>query len=147
MFVEPLSEKLTNTKHDHSIVESVKGNWRALLQWLIIVWVLVAFLEEGIYRGFLMTEIASVIGDSNIANVINVLITSVVFGLSHGYQNRSGILSTGITGIALGSIFVLSDFNLWLAILTHGFIDTVGIILIAVDGDSYIREKIWRGRL
>lgn len=141
--LEPLTERITNTPHDHSIVDSVKGDWKAFIQWLIIVWVFVAVLEEGIYRGFLMIEIANVTGVGLGALIFNVMFTSVVFGLSHGYQSRSGIVSTGIIGIILACIFVLSEFNLWLAIFTHGFIDTVGIALIATDQDKSIRRKVW----
>jgi len=46
--VEPLSERITHTTHDLGIVENVKGDWKALLQWLLIVWVFVAVLEEGV---------------------------------------------------------------------------------------------------
>jgi CAAX protease family protein len=142
--IEPLSEKITKTAHDHSVVESVKGNWKALVQWLLIVWIFVAILEEGIYRGFLMTEIAKVAGVGTGALLFNVMFTSIVFGLSHGYQSRSGILSTGVIGVLLGYIFVFSEFNLWTAVLTHGFIDTVGIGLIMFDGDKTIRQKLWK---
>lgn len=141
--IEPLSEKVTKTYHDHSALESVKGNWKVFLQWMAIVWILVVFLEEGIYRGFLMTEISTILGKDLFGVVANIVLTSVVFGLSHGYQNRCGIISTGLIGIILGCIFVWSDFNLWLAIFTHGFIDTFGIGLIAINGDKYIRRKIW----
>jgi uncharacterized protein len=141
--IEPLSDKLSGTSHDLSIIENVRGNWRALLQWLLLVWLFVPVLEEGIYRGFLMTEIARVIGTGPVASLVNVLVSSLVFGLSHGYQGRSGIISTSLVGSVLGIIFILSGFNLWLAIFTHGFIDTVGLALIAVDGDKYIRRKIW----
>lgn len=141
--IEPLSEKATKTYHDHSALESVKGNWKVFLQWMVIVWVVVVFLEEGIYRGFLMTEVSTILGKDLFGVVVNIVLTSVVFGLSHGYQNRCGIISTGFIGIILGCIFVWSDFNLWLAIFTHGFIDTFGIALIAINGDKYIRRKIW----
>jgi len=142
-FIEPLSEKITKTYHDHSALESVKGNWKAFLQWMAIVWIFVVFLEEGIYRGFLMTEVSTILGKGFWGLVANIVLTSIVFGLSHGYQNRCGIISTGFVGILLGCIFVWSDFNLWLAIFTHGFIDTIGIGLIAINGDKYIRQKIW----
>lgn len=144
IFIEPLSERITKDSHDHSIVEKVKGNWLAFVQWIIIVWVFVALLEEGLYRGFLMTEIAKMVGTSDVALAINVLVTSIIFGLSHGYQNRSGIVSTGVVGAILGSIFVLSDFNIWLAVFTHGFIDTVGISLIAIGKDKTLRDKLWK---
>ncbi len=142
--IEPLSEKLTHSKHDHSVVANVKGNWKALLGWLLMVWILVAFLEEAVYRGFLMTEITWLFGAGTIPLAFNVLFTALVFGLSHGYQNRAGMLSTGIVGAILGIIFVWNGFNLWLLIFIHGFIDTIGIGLIAVGGDRVIRGWVWR---
>jgi hypothetical protein len=141
--IEPLSERLTQSAHDHSLVEGVRGDWRAFLQWLIVIWLLVAVLEEGIYRGFLMTEFTRIAGQGSVATMINILLTSIIFGLSHGYQGRSGVLSTGIIGLFLGSIYVLSSFNLWLAICTHGFIDTIGIGLVSIGADRAIPEKLW----
>ncbi len=141
--IEPFSERLTKNAHDHSLVEGVRGSWRSLLQWLIAVWLLVAVLEEGIYRGFLMTEFARLAGQGSEAIFVNLVLTSIVFGLSHGYQGRSGIVSTGIIGFILGTIFVLSSFNIWLAIATHGFIDTIGLGLIAIGADQAIQHKLW----
>jgi len=143
--VEPLAERLTGVHHDHSVVEGVKGNWRAFVLWMLVVWLLVAPLEEAIFRGFLMTEIARVLGTTPWAAAANVALTAVVFGLAHGYQGRSGVWSTGAVGALLGGIFVATDYNLWLAILVHGFVDTVGIALIAVGGDRAIRRRLGKG--
>jgi uncharacterized protein len=79
---------------------------------MLIVWVLVAFLEESIFHGFLMTETARIIGAAWPALVVNVMFSSVVFGLAHGYQGPSGIWSTSILGVFLGVIFMSSGFNL-----------------------------------
>jgi hypothetical protein len=151
VFVGPLSEKITGTVHDHSIFDGIRGNWKALFLWLAMVWTLVAVLEEGIFRGFLMTEIAKVVGTGPAGLVFNVLFTSAVFGLSHGYQNLSGVVTAGTIGLLLGCIFISSGFNLWQAIFTHGFVDTVGIVVIFSGCDRHIeyfvRRKIWRGRI
>jgi hypothetical protein len=144
IFVEPLSEKITQTAHDFSVLKNVKGNWKALLQWLLMVWVFAALLEECVYRGFLMTEITWLVGIGTFATVFNVIFTSLVFGFSHGYQGKSGILSTTLVGSLLAILFIWSGYNLWLPIFTHGFIDTVGIILIAFDGDKKIRNFLWK---
>lgn len=146
--VGPLSEKLTGTEPDHSVFDGVRGNWRVLLLWLGLVWTLVAFLEEGIFRGFLMTEIAKVAGTGQFALCFNVLFTSLVFGLTHGYQNRCGMVSAGTVGLFLGALFIFEGFNLWLVIFVHGFVDTIGIVLLAVGADRsidrFIRRKLWR---
>lgn len=139
ILIERLSEKITHTPHDHSLINAVKGNWKVFLQWMILVWVLVALIEEGIYRGYLMTDLINLLGVGMAALTINLLFSSVVFGLSHAYQGPSGMLSTGFVGVILGVIFILSDFNLWLAIFTHGFIDTVGIGLIAIGFDEKLK--------
>jgi membrane protease YdiL (CAAX protease family) len=143
ILIEPLTERITNVKHDHSLINAVKGNWKVFLQWMLMVWILVAVVEEGIYRGYLMTEMKDLLGSGIVALIFILLFSSVVFGLSHGYQGSSGMLSTGIVGVILGGIFILSKFNLWLVIFTHGFIDTIGIGLIAIGRDEWIR-KIWR---
>ncbi len=144
--LEPLSERITGEPHDHSIVENVKGNWKALVQWLLVVWIFVALLEEVVYRGFLMTETAQIIGTGTLSVTFNVVFTSVVFGLSHGYQSRTGIISTAVVGAILAVIFVWSDYNLWLPIFTHGFIDTVAIVLIALDWDKHIRGIFYKSK-
>jgi uncharacterized protein len=143
--VEPLAERLTGVPHDHSVVDGVRGSWRAFGLWMLVVWLIVAPLEETIFRGFLMTEIARILGTGPWAAGLNVVATALVFGLAHGYQGRSGILSTGFAGALLGVVFVASGYDLWLAIFTHGFIDTVGIGLVALGADRAVRGRPPRG--
>ena len=143
VLVEPLAERLTGESHDHSVVAGVKGSWRAFALWMLLVWLVVAPLEEAIFRGFLMTEIARIVGTGPGATLLNVVVASVVFGLAHGYQGRSGVLSTGLVGAVLGWVVVASDFDVWLVILTHGFVDTIGIALVAVGADEAIRRRLW----
>jgi membrane protease YdiL (CAAX protease family) len=142
--VEPLAEKITGEVQDLSLLKGIKGSWKALLLWLLLIWTLVAFVEEGIFRGFLMSEIARLLGTGLLGLAVNVLFTSLIFGLAHGYQNRSGIIATGAAGLLLAILFVLSNFNLWLVIFTHGFIDTLGIALIVTGHDQAIRQWIWK---
>jgi membrane protease YdiL (CAAX protease family) len=110
---------------------------------MLLVWLVVAPLEEVVFRGFLMTEIARIVGTSPWANAVNVLLASAVFGLAHGYQGRGGVVSTAIVGAVLGWVFVASEFDMWLAVLAHGFVDTIGIALIAVGADETIRRRLW----
>lgn len=141
--VDPLAEKLTGVPQDHSVVAGVRGSWKAFALWMVLVWLVVAPLEEAIFRGFLMTEIARIVGTAPWATVLTVVASSVVFGLAHGYQGRSGVVSTGLVGAVLGWAFVASDHDLWLVVFAHGFIDTVGIALVAVGADTAIRRRLW----
>ena len=144
MLIEPLIEHITRQPHDVSIVAGVRGNWKALLAWLVLIWGPVAFGEEVIYRGFLMSQIIKLLGTSLLALLLNVLITSIIFGLSHSYQGRSGPWSTGIIGACLGASYILSGFNLWLPILVHGVMNTVALILFSLGTDQRLRELVWK---
>ncbi|HZD40608.1 MAG TPA: CPBP family intramembrane glutamic endopeptidase [Terriglobales bacterium] len=138
--IEPLAERLTGQPHDITIVEGVRGNLAVLVRWLIIIWLLVGFLEELIYRGYLMTEFVRLVGVSTASAVASLIFSSAVFGFSHLYQGRSGTISSSIVGLIIGIVFLLSNFNLWLAILIHGVIDTVQLILISMDKDAEVRR-------
>ena len=140
VLVEPLTERLTGETHDHSIVESVRGSTAKLAQWLLIAWVMAALLEETLYRGYLISEIREALGSTSGVAILAVVGSSVVFGLSHWYQGKAGVLSTGIIGVFLGVIFVTQNYNLWAPIIAHGVIDTVGILLIAYGGDRVLRR-------
>ena len=140
VLIEPLAEKITGQLHDISIVENIRGNVAALIQWLLIVWILVGFIEEIIYRGYLMTAFIDIFGASSLSITASLLFSSLVFGLSHYYQGPSGAISATIVGFVIGIVFILSEFNLWLVILVHGFIDTVQLILIFYNKDHAIRR-------
>jgi len=142
LVVEPFSDRLTNSTTDHSAFESLRGSLKNLLLVLVTVWLLVAFVEEIIFRGYMMSDIAELIGTSKAALAVNVIVSSVLFGLAHWYQGKSGVLSTGIVGAVLGILFIASGFNLWLPILTHGIIDTVGLFLIYINADRSLKERV-----
>lgn len=141
---QPLFENITKQPHDVSIVEGVRGNWKALLSWLVLTWTFVAFGEEILFHGFLMSQLIKLLGTGSLALVLNVLLTNIIFGLAHAYQGRSGTWSTGIIGACLSVLYILSGFNLWLPILTHGMADTVELVLMSRGADRPLRELIWK---
>lgn len=144
LLIEPLANRLTHSTIDLSLFDPLRGNLRLLLIALVGVWLTVPFIEELIFRGYLMIQLEVILGDSLPARLLNLGYTSLIFGLSHWYQGKSGALSTGILGALLGALMFSSGFNLWLPILTHGFIDTVGLILIYLNADHFLK-KMWSG--
>ena len=142
LLLEPFSDKVTNSRIDHSLFENLRGNLKNFSLLLVTVWVLVAFLEEIIFRGYMMGDMAELFGTSKPALAVNLILTSILFGLAHWYQGRSGALSTGIIGAVLGILFITSGFNLWLPVLTHGFVDTIGLFLIYINADKFLKERV-----
>jgi uncharacterized protein len=144
MVLEPLVQRITSSPVDVSVLDSIRGNFGALLLFLALVWVVVVFVEEMLFRGFLMTELRGLLGSGGIGLTANLLLVSTVFGLAHWYQGPSGVLTTGLVGGVLGFMFIRTGFNLWLPILVHGVINTVGLTLIYLDVDQYLTSLLLR---
>jgi membrane protease YdiL (CAAX protease family) len=106
----------------------IRGHGTVALQWLLLVWTFAAFGEEIGYRGYLVTRAAEVGGRSKTAYWAGVLVVSVLFGYGHYYKGPAGIVDSGMAGLILGAVYVLSKRNLWVCILAHGFIDTFGVV-------------------
>jgi membrane protease YdiL (CAAX protease family) len=72
------------------------------------VWVLVSIsaglCEEFLYRGWLLSLFSAALGSV----WLGLLISSIIFGLAHAYQGRSGIIGTGILGAIFGIVFIVS---------------------------------------
>jgi uncharacterized protein len=144
LLLEPLLQRWTKKPLDYTAFSKAQGDWRQLVLLLLVSWFLAAVLEETIFRGFLITEISSWFTDNLTGVIVSILIGSVIFGLAHTYQGKSGVYSTGIVGALLAVIFVVGGFNLWLVIITHGLIDTIGLALMYFKIDQKIVSTLWK---
>jgi membrane protease YdiL (CAAX protease family) len=109
---------------------AITGNVKAALLALLIVWTFAAFGEEFSYRGYLLTRAADLGGRTKAAYWAGLVVVSILFGYGHYYKGPAGIVDSGIAGLILGAAYLLSGRNLWVAILGHGFIDTLGVIVV-----------------
>ena len=88
--------------------------------------------EEVAFRGFAVPALALLTGSSWEA----ALISSIAFGLLHGYQGWLGVARTGVMGLVLAGVFLVSG-TLWPAVVAHALLNLVaGLIL----GDTLLRE-------
>ncbi|MEE9190683.1 MAG: type II CAAX endopeptidase family protein [Candidatus Neomarinimicrobiota bacterium] len=113
---------------DMSRYNYLQGNLPMLLAALVAVFIVSSFGEEVIYRGFLITRIAEMGGNSKIFLKIAVLVSSVIFGLVHYEWGLMGIVQTGFMGLVLGISFLLVKRNLWILILAHAYMDAILMI-------------------
>lgn len=128
--IEPTLARLTGHLPDLSQFSALKGNSQFLLMWLAISWTVAAVGEEIVYRGYFMNRVTDLIGKSRTAWVISLFCSALLFGLIHYYQGTSGMISTGVSGLVFGILYLATKRNLWTAILAHGAYDTVGFVLI-----------------
>ncbi len=138
VIAEPLLARVTGTAVDISVFDDVRGNVQGFVMLLAVGWIVGGFLEEFTFRGFVAGRLCWLFGSTAAAAWAGVAIAAVVFGLAHAYQGVSGMIITGITGFILGGIYILSRFNLWYSIFSHGFMNTAGILAIYLDVDRQL---------
>lgn len=136
LVIEPVTAHFWPPTVAPSGSNEIQGHAIVALQWLLLIWTFAAFGEEIGYRGYLLTRAAEVGGRSSAAYWVGNIIVAVLFGFGHYYKGPSGILDSGMAGLILGAAFILSKRNLWVCILAHGFIDTVGVISAFMGWES-----------
>jgi CAAX protease family protein len=127
--VEPLTARFWPPIVGPKGVDRIVGNPMAALAALALVWTFAAFGEEIGYRGYIMKRAADAGGGGRIAWTFALIAASVLFGYGHFYKGPAGILDSGIAGLLLGGVFLLSGRCLWTCILAHGLSDTVAVAL------------------
>ena len=140
---EPLLVKLTGIPIDVGGADDMRGNLPLFLMWLVIGFGIGGFLEEMTFRGYLFTRLKLILGDSTFSLIVILLLTSVPFGLAHGYQGWTGVIETGISAFITGVIFIKSKYNLWMPILVHGFGNVVCIVLIYTNYDIVLNGLLF----
>lgn len=90
-------------------------------RWGFVLLALVAGLcEEYVYRGYALHVVEAWSGSSDAA----VAITSLSFGLAHGYQRLGGILRATLLGVVL-AVPVVATGSLFPAVVAHFWINCV----------------------
>jgi len=136
IIIEPGLSRLTGDPVDISVFDAVRGNFVNFLLMMALGWVVGGFLEEFTFRGFIVGRVRWLLGSGIAATWVAVLAAAVPFGVAHFYQGVTGMLATGMIGFVLGAVYVYHRFNLWYAMFTHGFINTVGIVALYLDIDQ-----------
>jgi len=72
--------------------------------WFVPLSATAGVCEEFLYRGYALTQIASMTGSLG----LGYFLSSVAFGLAHVYQGKLGVIGTTITGALYGAVFVMT---------------------------------------
>lgn len=95
---------------------------------LFLVWTTAAFLEELVFRAFMINVLEILLGYKKWAIWVAVLISSLIFGMLHAWQGLSGMLTTASIGLIFGIAYVLNGRRIWALILVHGILDTISLV-------------------
>jgi membrane protease YdiL (CAAX protease family) len=126
----PIIQSITNSRIDLSEIIALKADWFNLVIALLISWTFAAFGEELAYRSYVFTQISGLFTNRRMGSVIGVLVCTALFAVGHGYQGISGVIENALFGLTMALIFIVSKRNLWLPVIAHGFVDTIGFVLI-----------------
>jgi membrane protease YdiL (CAAX protease family) len=127
---QPILVRLLRKQPDLSEFHALTGNLKLTALYIVLVWILAAFGEEMIYRGYLMNRVADLLNRTRTAWVVSLIVVHVVFGLAHIYQGWTGVLDEGLMGVLLAVIYLLTRRNLAVPIVAHGVQDSIDMILM-----------------
>jgi membrane protease YdiL (CAAX protease family) len=82
-----------------------------------VVSITAGIVEEIVYRGFFIWYFVHFMPLWSA-----VIVSSIVFGLSHEYQGVGGIIRTALVGLLFAVIYVLSG-SIWISIIGHALFD------------------------
>ena len=128
--IEPLLYQLGVGSEDLSNFEGIRDNIPVLMIWIIIGWLIGAFAEEMVYRGYLLNRLADLVGNGRASWVVGLIGSSAFFALGHAYLGMAGILLTFLEACVWASLYLGGRRNLWLPIIGHGTTNTLAFLLI-----------------
>jgi membrane protease YdiL (CAAX protease family) len=116
-------EKLNAARKEIQSLRSMIPDNARETRWFNAVSVTAGICEEVVYRGFLIAYFTAFVGVIPAA-----ILSSFVFGLGHAYQGWRGIVKTGVIGLVMAALYLLTG-SLWAPIVLHIVVDiTSGMI-------------------
>lgn len=109
----------------------LRGNPALLLERMALSILIVGFVEELIFRGFLLTRLLHLFGSGELGILLALVAQAGLFGLAHAYQGEFGMILTGVLGLVFGVVFLATNRNLWLVIIGHGAYDAAHALYLA----------------
>lgn len=127
---QPFLTRVLGKQPDLETFRPLVGNLKLTLIYLALAWILAAFGEEMVYRGYLMNRVAGLLNGTRRAWIISLIAVHVAFGLAHIYQGATGVIDEGLMGLLLGVIYLRTGRNLSVPIVAHGVADCTDFILM-----------------
>jgi uncharacterized protein len=120
------------------------GNTAELPRMLYIIIAAAGFGEETVFRGWMFERFGKLFGQSTVAKVAIVLITSIWFGLAHySFQGLPGVEQALIVGLVFGSIFALTG-RILMLVIAHAAFDLTALAMIYWDFETSVAHFIFK---
>jgi membrane protease YdiL (CAAX protease family) len=130
LIINPLARAAQWPPMDLSRVAGLRGNWHALMAWLLLAWTSAALAEELVFRAFLISRLQMIFGSAPLGTALTVLIQAVCFGAAHFYLGQRGVATAMAVGILYGATYLRSGRNLPALMLAHGTTDSLSLVAL-----------------
>jgi len=130
---QPLVVRAFGAQPDLNAFASLAGNLPKAALYLLLVWVIAAFGEELVWRGYVFNRLTGLLGRIRAPYSVALVITSGLFGLAHFHQGLPGVVIESVGGLILGAAYLGCDRNLAIPIAVHGVVDTIDVVLGYLD--------------
>ena len=127
---QPLLVRWLHHFPDLSDFNDMVGNTKLLLIYIVLAWLLAAFGEEMVWRGYIMNRVADFFRDTPGTWILSLIVTSVAFGFGHFDQGMTGWIENTINGALLAGLYLYFGRSLAVPIVAHGITDTIDFIII-----------------
>lgn len=118
-----------NMAVDLSRFDFLHGQLPNLIINVVALWFTAGFVEEFLWRGYLMNRLVDLQGKkTKLAWVIALVGSAIIFGLGHSYQGLGGVIKITAMGLLLGTAFLTVRRDLWPLIIAHAIIDTFSMV-------------------
>lgn len=121
----PVLRQLLGYWPDLTTFNDLVGSLELLAIYLALNWVLAAFGEEMVWRGWALPRVAQFCGTGTRAWVVALVVVNLGFGLAHLYQGPSGIIQATVAGVLLGILYLATGRNLVAPVLAHGISNSI----------------------
>lgn len=115
---------------DLTVFNDLVGSIGLLAVYLVLNWVLAAFGEEMVWRGWALPRVAQFCGTGTRAWIIALVVVNVAFGFAHLYQGPSGIIQAAVGGVLLGVLYIATGRNLVAPIVAHGISNSIDFVVM-----------------
>jgi membrane protease YdiL (CAAX protease family) len=128
--INPIASALAWRTLDTSAFAHVRSNAPGLAAMLVLIWTVVAFGEEMLFRGFMLDRALKIFGEGRGAKALAVVTQAALFAVGHFYLGVRGLMIAAFVGVLFGAWYVARDRNLWPLIIAHGIVDTISMVAI-----------------
>ena len=111
--------RLTGEYPDLHEFDDIVGNLELLAIYLGLNFVLAAFGEELVWRGYALPRVACLLGGGAAAWIAALVLVNVGFGLAHTYQGLPGVIEATLGGVAYGALYLATGRNLIAPMIAH----------------------------